>query len=624
MSGFRLLREWCIIATVATLLVLVFSLTGWSDRADNALYDRLISARAPSPSDEITIIAIDNRSLQALGRWPWPRYVHTKMLTQLAKMHPKTVSYDVLFNEPSADDALLAGAIKHASPVYLPLLFEAAGPNSDLAHASKPAPLLAKAAAGLGHVNVRFDSDGLVRSADVTLAADQQRWPHLMIQASGRSPPENPVLPIAFQPRTESFRTASFIDVLNGEVPDVFLRNKRVLVGAMGDGMGDQFPVPITGGGLMYGIDLQANMLNTILAGVRITILPRWASAIFGLIPLWILLGGFWRWRPRLILAASLLLVVACAVGSAVLMVMTGVWLPPVPALIGLLFASPVWGWRRLAALTGAIETNLTRYQRHGDFGSPQSAGLARADQIAMQVSALDRVVDDNQTLRQSATDREHALQMLSHDMRAPQASIITLLESEGKGIAAPLAARLTSYARRTLTLADNFVQLARVNETRFTPEVVNLSDLLHEAVNELYPLYKARNIRVVYTDEEHAAYIMAEPALLIRVLMNVLDNAIKYSPDGGTITCRTVNDGQNIRCSIADKGSGMTADQVDGLFVRFSPVGGRRNTGSSGSGLGLTLVDQAMVRHGGSVNCTSQIGNGTEFTLLFPAVEPG
>jgi signal transduction histidine kinase len=315
----------------------------------------------------------------------------------------------------------------------------------------------------------------------------------------------------------------------------------------------------------------------------------------------------------------SLLLLLGIVLFTVGLFVWGGIWFPPSPALMALIFVYPVWGWRRLEALSGSVEHEMTAFHETHQAAAPR---FARSDRIASQVDDVRAAMQHSRDVSKGAQDREEALQMLSHDMRAPQASIITLLETEGRGLAPALTARLTGYARRTLALADNFVQLARVNETPFAPEEVNLCDVLNEAIDELYPLYSARKIHVCASGVEEPHYIMAEPGLIIRVILNLLDNAIKYSPEGSSIQCALLYDSQNVRCIITDQGVGMSTDQVAGLFARFSKIGDKRSAGSSGAGLGLTLVKSVMERHGGSVDCRSERGKGSSFTLRFPAAD--
>jgi CHASE2 domain-containing sensor protein/nitrogen-specific signal transduction histidine kinase len=617
LQGSRLFADWCVIAALATLIVLGTSLTGITRRADNLIYDRLIAARAPPPSDQIMLIAIDNRSLQALGKWPWPRRFHAALLAQLGKAQPRAIGYDVLFPEATADDAALATAIRAAGPVYLPLLLDtASSENADFSEVEPVRPVH-DAAAGIGHVNVHFDSDGLVRRADLAFHTQHQTWPHLMLLLAGRKAGDATELPILFQSQAQAFRTASFVDVMRGEVPPIFFRDKFVIVGATGDGMGDQFPAPVRGGGLMSGIDLQANMLNTILSGRRVADVPLWSGALAALCPVWVLLLALWRWRPMALLWLSLGLLLTVLFGTAALFAAAGWWLAPSPALLALIFVYPVWGWRRLAALSTSIEVEMAAVNVDTPVAGRRSA---RADRVAQQVTMLQGAMQQSREVRQGAHDREAALQMLSHDMRAPQASIITLLEAEGATLAPALRARLAGYARRTLALADNFVQLARLNETVFAPEAINLCDVLLEAMDELYPLSAVRNVRVVGEGLDDPHDVLAEPGLLFRALVNLLDNAVKYSPQGGKVTCIVRADGEQVQLTISDQGAGMTEAQVAALFAKFGTVGAGRHAGSSGAGLGLALVKAALDRHNSTITCFSTPGAGTTFTLRFPA----
>lgn len=622
MRGLRLTLEWAAIGLAAALAVLGLALSGASDRADRWMYDRIAGWRAPPPSPDILIIAIDNRSLQSFGRWPWPRSVHARLLDRLAAAHPRAIGYDVLFTEPSADDAQFAAALKRSRPTYLPLALDDAGDGAHGARTLMPVAPLADSAAAIGHVNVRLDADQLVRTADLTLDAGGRHWPYMMALMAPAAAQGRAALRIAFQPDVDMFRTISFSDVLDGSLDPAFVRNKYVLVGKTADGTGDdKFPVPVRNGGLMTGVDLQANMLNTLLSGTRLSDAPRWFVALVSLVPLALLLWGFWRWRPWLTLCVSLGLAVVIVAGAGALLWGTGVWIGPASALAGILIAAPIWGWRRLAALSRAVERSL---ETEASPAAPDEKvrSFAPSDRIAVQADAVASLANAAQTSRQQAAARESALQMLSHDMRAPQASILTLLEGEKAGVAPQVAQRIGSYARRTLALADNFVQLARATETPFSPEDINLSELLYEAIDELYPLYSARRIKLVTDGLDHPAFIAGEPSLLLRALLNVLDNAIKYSPDGATILAAIVYDGTHVRCVISDEGPGMTEAQIDALFVRFGAIGTKRNTGSAGAGLGLALVKQVVDRHGGQLKCIANPDKGCRFVMLFPALE--
>src|SRR5688572_18765807 len=122
----RLYAEWLAVALVATLLVTALVLGRFTERLDYILYDNALAASERPPPEDIVIVAIDNRSLQAIGRWPWPRRIHAEALNRLAEARPKAVGYDVLFVEPTPDDALLAAAVKRTR-TYLPLVIDVPG-----------------------------------------------------------------------------------------------------------------------------------------------------------------------------------------------------------------------------------------------------------------------------------------------------------------------------------------------------------------------------------------------------------------------------------------------------------------------------------------------------------------
>ena len=603
--------DWVLIALASLSLVSALSFSQGGETLNDLVYDRILWLRAPLPSDQIIIVAIDNASLKALGKWPWSRQRHVQLLNQLADAHPHAVAYDVLFTEASSDDGSLARA-EGRVPVYLPVLLDQQG--NDIVPVP-PVPPLAQAAKGIGQVNVHFDPDSLVRRADPFFRAGGQEWPHLMALMAGRKR-GSASIPIAFQPEPGMFRTISFVDAMRGQVPPVFFRDKFVLVGATADGRADTFSVPLRQGGKLAGIEMLANFLNTILAGEPIHIVGPLPTFAVALVPLLVSLYGFWFWRPRTMVLIGSGLIALLMGGSVALFALTGWWIGPVSAVAGLLLAYPIWGWRRLAALSTSIEHDLAL--------SPEPlARRAPSERVSVQQQIIASVGQQNAELKSHAEVREQALQALSHDMRAPQAGIIMLVESAGHGIAPGVAQRLTNMARRTMALADSFVQMARINETRFAPQEIDLANLLCEALDECYPASTARGIDLRGEGLDSPHYIMAEPGLLLRALLNLLDNAIKYSPAGGRVRASMVDDGQFIRCIIHNEGGGMNAQQVEQLFNRFSAIGGARSHGLSGSGLGLALVKSVLDRHEARIDCTSIEGQGTTFTLRFaPADE--
>ena len=123
--------------------------------------------------------------------------------------------------------------------------------------------------------------------------------------------------------------------------------------------------------------------------------------------------------------------------------------------------------------------------------------------------------------LANAAQEPEDVLQLLSHDMRAPQAAILALLDGEPQSESKK---RIEKHARRTLALADNFVGLARIKSNEFSGEEILLSDLVIEANDSLWPLAQARNIKSIVEDESEGKFILGEPSSLHRSFVNLID----------------------------------------------------------------------------------------------------
>jgi signal transduction histidine kinase len=213
-------------------------------------------------------------------------------------------------------------------------------------------------------------------------------------------------------------------------------------------------------------------------------------------------------------------------------------------------------------------------------------------------------------------------LRFLSHDMRSPQASILALLEMSGSqrdGLDdAERLARIGTYARRTLALADDFVNIARA-ETLGLAALgdVNLADIAHEASDEAWALATSRRIDLVRSIADEA-WVRGDIALLRRALYNLLDNAIKYSPAGATIEITLVRVGDDWLCSVHDQGIGIAPEMLPRLFQRFERA--HAGAGPAGVGLGLVLAKTVAQRLGGDLTVASSHGLGSTFTLRIPA----
>jgi signal transduction histidine kinase len=218
---------------------------------------------------------------------------------------------------------------------------------------------------------------------------------------------------------------------------------------------------------------------------------------------------------------------------------------------------------------------------------------------------------------------REEALQLLSHDMRSPQAAILaTLSHPEFRGAPPSLLQRIERHARRTLELADSFVRLARAESARYVFEAIDLAHVAQDAAEAVWPLAQSGDVAIDLELGDEEFVILADRGLLTRALINLLDNAVKFSPCGERVTCRlagaTLGGAPAVACQIIDHAGGLDDGEVGALFRRF---GASRGTprGLAGVGLGLAMVHTVVTRHCGEIVCDSVKGEGTVFTVTLP-----
>jgi CHASE2 domain-containing sensor protein/signal transduction histidine kinase len=231
----------------------------------------------------------------------------------------------------------------------------------------------------------------------------------------------------------------------------------------------------------------------------------------------------------------------------------------------------------------------------------------------------------DITSLMSAMRQREEALQLLSHDMRSPQSAILaTLSHPEFKEAPAALRQRIEGHARRTLELADAFVRLAKAESARYVLEPIDLAHVTQDAADAVWGLAQAAGIKVevqVVNDEDEYV-ILADRGLLTRALVNLLDNAVKFSPAGEKVVCSigygVLEGAPAVECRIADRAGGMSQANAGSLFRKFASFRDGAHA-PTGIGLGLALVHTVVTRHNGEITVESVEGEGSVFILKLP-----
>lgn len=232
----------------------------------------------------------------------------------------------------------------------------------------------------------------------------------------------------------------------------------------------------------------------------------------------------------------------------------------------------------------------------------------------------------DISIIRAAERSRDETLRFLSHDMRAPQASILALIELQSEaGSALPQAeffSRIEKASRKTLGLADNFVQLARAESHEYRLDEVDFQDMLLDAIDEMWTQANGKQIELVTDIPEGEYPVRVDRGLMTRALVNLLSNAINYSPAHTRISCllSLLQPSGMVLCHIVDQGYGIAATDQPRLFRRFQRLGQTDRPHHDGIGLGLVFVKTVIERHHGSISFSSTEQIGTTFTLSLPS----
>jgi CHASE2 domain-containing sensor protein len=351
-------------AGIGLLTLLIAS--GQATRFDRALYDLNMRYWSSPPRDDVVIVAIDPGSLAALGRWPWPRDVHARLIDRLTADGVRGIGMDVTISEPDAlhpgNDRALAAAIARNGHVVMPMLAEAPDLGGTLQE-TLPIPAIARSAAGIGQVDVAVDSDSVVRGAYLKAGLGSPYWPSLALAMyrlgqSGHGPlpgqrhgdlgARSPYLWIRddfvllrYAGPAGSFDQVSYKDVLDGRVPRRLLQGRWVMVGATAMGLGDQVLTPVA---TMPGVEYQANVLESLRRGTTILPLNLGTQWLLGslLLSLPLLLHGApglrRLWRTLVLCAGADLLL------SLLLLRLAYVWWPPMASLLLLVAGTALAG----------------------------------------------------------------------------------------------------------------------------------------------------------------------------------------------------------------------------------------------------------------------------------------
>jgi signal transduction histidine kinase len=219
----------------------------------------------------------------------------------------------------------------------------------------------------------------------------------------------------------------------------------------------------------------------------------------------------------------------------------------------------------------------------------------------------------------------------VSHELRTPLTTILGTTQLMEAGLTGPLSPqqeqaveRLHRNGRRLLMLVEDLLTLTSA-ESRATSREDELSagSVLAEAGRQTCDLLTGRDLEVVVRDEAPDAVLRGDADELERALVNLVANAIKFTPDGGRVEVASRTEGAELVWRVSDTGMGIPEEEVGHLFERFFRASAAVTAAIPGTGLGLSIVRTIAEAHGGTANRVPHDGPGTTFELRLPLASP-
>ncbi|MEU9605223.1 HAMP domain-containing sensor histidine kinase [Streptomyces sp. NPDC048057] len=284
---------------------------------------------------------------------------------------------------------------------------------------------------------------------------------------------------------------------------------------------------------------------------------------------------------------------------------------------------------RPLRALTSAA-------QRMKDGGDAEPVPVRGDNEMGRLAAAFNDMAEHRARLEHQ---RREMVGDVAHELRTPLSTIRGWLEGAQDGVADLDPAFVSSLLEEAVQLQhiiDDLQDLAQADagELRLSPVPVRIDELLPQVASAHAPRAEAAGVTLTVSEAvseaeagvvEKAGELAADPVRLRQAVDNLVSNAVRHTPRGGTVTLRAYEEGEGagrrVAIEVSDTGSGIAADDLPYVFDRFWRADKSRNRRTGGSGLGLAIVRKLAEAHGGSATAASRVGQGSVFTLWIPAL---
>jgi signal transduction histidine kinase len=592
-----------VILVLALVLGIFASWTSFGDQINNNAYDFFFRAYRPKPwTPDSIILAVDDASLRAFGGWLGMRKAFADGLNRIQGAHPRAVAFDTTFADTGPGDDALEAAFRTTPHLILPCEF-----LDDGEHWSDPLPRFRRWAVALGQVGAQLDKfDAVSREIPLEKATARDRRWALGLEAYRvsrgvpiieESPDDLRVGDLLIPSKRNAGRPLWIRYLVIGGIQHVSLkeladnpakadlfRDKVVFAGATEQtAVQDRRMTPLSDSQQMPGVEIHANVYETLARRSFLT-----------------------NVTPSVELLVCLGLVVAAGATFAFLD-----------------------GWlSNLAAAAIFVFANILPYLFFKQnivfpyLSSALTAGLAILGSAAWQHLVVRR------QLRQSEFARERyqqAMQFVTHEMKTPLTAIQGSSELIGR-YAMPdekrkqMADLINSESKRLAGMIETFLSVERLSagQMQLKREPFNAPDLLEKCVGRVRPIAERKSIEI-FTSDLPPNTLVGDRELMEYAFYNLLTNAVKYSPAKTRVTVSGDHEKGRLRVSVEDQGIGISPKDTRRIFEKFYRTATAENSGEKGTGIGLSIVEQIVTQHGGSIAVSSEVGKGSRFTVSLP-----
>jgi signal transduction histidine kinase len=298
---------------------------------------------------------------------------------------------------------------------------------------------------------------------------------------------------------------------------------------------------------------------------------------------------------------------------------------------------------RRLLGLRGPIPIPVDHLPRERALRESLDQALAGEIPVATEIRVDDRTLAltarplssggavvalfDLSPMRRLEMVRRDFVANVSHELKTP----LTVIGGFAETLAdddLPVEQRrrfaetIQIHARRMQRIVDDLLDLSRIESGGWLPNptTVDLVTAVRDALSTVRDAATAKRITIEVQPHPQAPSVYADPTALRQILSNLVENAVRYTPEGGTVTVFSEPAGDGVQIGVRDTGVGIAPDHLPRIFERFYRVDPARSRDAGGTGLGLAIVRHLVEAHGGRVRAESAISRGTSVIAFFPA----